>query len=49
MAVGKTGWTASLTQDERGRVKRLLEYENRSFSQQVMHMVTLRLKEIDRA
>ena len=45
----RTGWHASLTADERARLNRLLEHENRSGSQQLMHMVDRRLAEIDKA
>jgi len=45
----RSGWTASLTYNQRERVNRLLEHEGRSFAQQVMHMVDRRLAEIDRA
>lgn len=45
----RSGWHASLTADERSRLNRLLTYENRSGSQQLMHMVDRRLAEIDKA
>lgn len=45
----RTGWTASITAEERERVKRLLEYEKRSGSQQLMFMVDRRLAEIEKA
>ena len=44
----RTGWTASLTEEERARVHRLLTYEDRTFTRQLLHMTDRRLAEIDR-
>lgn len=44
----RTGWTASITDEERARIRKLLDLENRSGSQQLMHMVDKRLAEIER-
>lgn len=44
----RSGLHMSVTDDERARYNRLLDYEKRSGSQQLMHMVDRRLAEIDR-
>ena len=45
----RSGLHMSVTDDERERFNRLLDYEKRSGSQQLMHMVDRRLAEIDKA
>ena len=44
----RSGWHASLTDAERIRLNRLKDYENRSGSQMLMHLIDRRLDEIDR-
>ena len=44
----RSGLHMSVTDDERERFNRLLDYEKRSGSQQLMHMVDRHLAEIDR-
>ena len=44
----RSGLHMSVTDDERARFNRLLDYEKRSGSQQLIHMMDRRLAEIDR-
>lgn len=43
----KTGWSASITQDERDLINTLLELEGRSGPKQLMWMVKRRLAELE--